>query len=136
MLWKDGYMHTGDVGYLDLNGSLKITDRLKDVIKSGGEWISSLELENLISKCNGVIEVAIISVPDEKWGERPIALIVADKAINTIDLENSINQAFDKSISNGEVSKWSKPDKFIFIDYLEKTSVGKINKKLLRQKFS
>ena len=134
-LWKDGYMHTGDVGYIDPNGSLIITDRFKDIIKSGGEWISSLELENLISKCKGVYENAIISIPDEKWGERPVSLVLADKETNSIVIEKSINKIFDQSISKGTLPKWAKPDKIIFVDYLDKTSVGKINKKFLRQKY-
>ena len=134
-LWKDGYMHTGDVGYIDPNGSLIITDRFKDIIKSGGEWISSLELENLISKCKGVHENAIISIPNEKWGERPISLVVADKETKIVMIEKSINRIFEQSISEGTLPKWAKPDKIIFVNYLDKTSVGKINKKFLRQKY-
>ena len=132
-LWENGYMHTGDVGYIDHDGSLKITDRLKDVIKSGGEWISSLELENFISECEDVSEVAVISIESIKWGERPIAIIVSSK--NPIDVEKSINNLFEKAFLEGRLPKWSKPDKMIFSNQLDKTSVGKINKKLLRQKY-
>jgi len=132
-LWESGYMHTGDVGYIDYDGSLKITDRLKDIIKSGGEWISSLELENFISKCKDVSEVAVVSVESLKWGERPIAIIVTNK--NPIEVEKSITNLFEKAFLKGSLPKWSKPDKIIFSDQLDKTSVGKINKKLLRQKY-
>ena len=134
-LWKNGYLHTGDVGYIDSNGSLNITDRFKDIIKSGGEWISSLELENIISNCNGVLEVAIIAVPNEKWGERPIALIVPYTKQKQREIEKLINEKFDHLVLTEKISKWATPDKIIFVDYLDKTSVGKINKKLLRQKF-
>ena len=77
-LWRGGYLHTGDIGYLDENGYLRVTDRLKDVIKSGGEWISSIELEDIVSRCHGVAEAAAIGVPDAQWGERPMVLVVAD----------------------------------------------------------
>jgi fatty-acyl-CoA synthase len=75
-LWRGGYLHTKDIGTIDLEGYLLITDRIKDVIKSGGEWISSLAMEDIISQHPGVSEVAVIAIPDEKWGERPLALIV------------------------------------------------------------
>ena len=135
-LWKGGYLHTGDVGYLDETGSLKITDRIKDIIKSGGEWISSIELENIISKCDGVREVAAIGIPDRKWGERPIIIISCDK--NTIhkEVKNRIEKIIIKNIETGVLSKWSKPDRIEIVKDIEKTSVGKIDKKLLREKFT
>ena len=85
-LWEGGYMHTGDVGYIDETGSLIITDRIKDVIKSGGEWISSLELEDIASKCDGVKEVAALGVPDQKWGERPILIVSLDGKVKKSDI--------------------------------------------------
>ncbi len=75
-LWSGGYLHTNDIGTIDPEGYLPITDRIKDVVKSGGEWISSLAIEDIISQYPGVSEVAVIGKPDEKWGERPLALIV------------------------------------------------------------
>ena len=75
-LWAGGYLHTGDIGFIDELGYLQVSDRIKDVIKTGGEWISSLELENIIRQHPAVSEVAVIGVPDEKWGERPLALVV------------------------------------------------------------
>ena len=75
-LWENGWLHTGDIGYFDEEGYLQVTDRLKDVIKTGGEWVSSLELEDIISQHPAVSEAAVIGVPDEKWGESPMALVV------------------------------------------------------------
>jgi fatty-acyl-CoA synthase len=71
-LWQGGWLHTGDVGHMSPDGTLRITDRLKDVIKSGGEWVSSLNLENLVYTVPGLIEAAAVGVPDPRWGERPV----------------------------------------------------------------
>ena len=79
-LWRGGWLHTGDIAYLDEDGYVVITDRLKDVIKTGGEWVSSLELESLISQHEAVAEAAVIGIPDEKWGERPAAFVVEREA--------------------------------------------------------
>ena len=75
-LWAGGYLHTSDIAVVDANGYVHITDRIKDVIKTGGEWVSSLQIEDLISQCAGVAEAAVIGVKDDKWGERPLALVV------------------------------------------------------------
>src|SRR4030095_5365298 len=75
-LWRGGWLHTGDVGTIDAEGYLKIVDRIKDVIKTGGEWVSSLDIEDLILRVPGIAEVAVVGVPDDKWGERPVALVV------------------------------------------------------------
>jgi fatty-acyl-CoA synthase len=133
-LWRGGYLHTNDIGTIDPEGYLQITDRIKDVVKSGGEWISSLAIEDLISQYPGVIEVAVIGKPDEKWGERPLALVVlAEKSAGQI-MERDI-QAHVKAVADrGAISKWAVPD-VRFVLALEKTSVGKLNKKLLRQKY-
>ena len=76
-LWRGGWLHTGDVGVIDADGYLKIVDRIKDVVKTGGEWVSSLDIEDLILRVPGVAEAAVIGVPDDKWGERPVAFVVA-----------------------------------------------------------
>jgi acyl-CoA synthetase (AMP-forming)/AMP-acid ligase II len=135
-LWRGGYLHTGDMAAIDAEGYLQITDRIKDVIKTGGEWISSLELEDIISQCDGVSEVAVISVPDAKWGERPLALIVLKPnfvgKVVVSDIQTHVKSFADKGI----ISKWSVPDRVRFVEAIDKTSVGKIDKKLLRQKFS
>ena len=130
-LWKDGYLHTGDVGFLDSEGSLQITDRMKDVIKSGGEWISSLSLESIASSCDGVSEVAAIGVADERWGERPILLVVTSKEIKA----EQILDAFKAQVDSGLLTKWAMPDRVEFVDALEKTSVGKLDKKALRLRY-
>ncbi len=130
-LWKGGWLHTGDIAYRDAEGYLKITDRLKDVIKSGGEWVSSLELESMISRCPSIAQVAVIGVPDEKWGERPVAYVVLrnfDEEVPGTYCKNSLQTFVDA----GKIEKWAIPDKFIVLDEIPKTSVGKIDKKKLR----
>ena len=134
-LWKGGYLHTGDVGYIDDTGSLIITDRIKDIIKSGGEWISSLQIEDIVSKCKGVKEVAAICVKDSKWGERPIIIVAKIARENTEDVNKRIRERISNEIKKGALSKWAMPDKIEYVKEIEKTSVGKINKKLLREKY-
>ena len=135
-LWEGGYLHTGDVGYLDETGSLIITDRIKDVIKSGGEWISSLQIEDIVLKCKGVKEVAAIGIEDKKWGERPIIIVSTIDSENNLDTEKIIKQNIKIQIDKGFLSKWAMPDKIEFVSDIEKTSVGKVNKKLLRKKYN
>ena len=135
-LWKDGYLHTGDVGYLDELGSLHITDRMKDVIKSGGEWISSLELENIASTCDLVAEVAAIGVADSRWGERPILLVVATEGANPSECQQQIAEIIKSAVNAGKLSKWAQPDQVMMVGEIEKTSVGKIDKKLLRSRYN
>jgi len=132
-LWDGGYLHTQDIASIGANGSLLITDRMKDVIKSGGEWISSLEVESLISMHPGVAEVAVIGVSDEKWGERPVALVVvrADAVIT----EDEIKRHVLTFSASGRISKYAVPQIVRFVEGLEKTSVGKVNKKWLRAQF-
>ena len=131
-LWRGGMMHTGDVGHIDAGGTLQITDRMKDVIKSGGEWVSSLALESLASAVDGVDEVAAIGVPDPKWGERPLLLVVADEAADRAIIEEDIRTALGDAVSAGTLSKWAMPQDIRFIPEIAKTSVGKIDKKALR----
>ena len=131
-LWKDGWLHTGDIGYIDAEGYLQITDRLKDVIKTGGEWLSSLELENIISQHEAVSEAAVIGIPDEKWGERPLVIVVLKDPINENVSEDDLKAFFGKFVDDGVIPKYGIPNKIIFSDSIAKTSVGKINKKQLR----
>lgn len=131
-LWKYGYMHTGDMAWVEPNGTVVICDRKKDVIKSGGEWISSLALESLISAHPAVKETAIVGISDEKWGERPLALIVLAEGQNT-DI-NGIKQHLQQFVKTGYLSKWAVPDEMRFVNEIPKTSVGKIDKKLIRTK--
>jgi fatty-acyl-CoA synthase len=133
-LWRGGYLHTNDIGTIDQEGYLLITDRIKDVVKSGGEWISSLAIEDIISQYPGVSEVAVIGIPDEKWGERPLALVVL-KPESIHEVTKQQVQAHVKTwAERGVISKWAVPE-VRFVDYLDKTSVGKLDKKVLRQKY-
>ena len=129
-LWKDGYLHTGDVAYVDEKNFVKITDRIKDVIKTGGEWVSSLELENLISKHSAVSEVAVVGIPDEVWTERPHAMIVLKEG-ETVD-KSDIQEFLQQFVQNGTINKWTVPDSIAFVEAIPKTSVGKIDKKKIR----
>ena len=131
-LWRGGYLHTGDVGYLDDTGALIITDRMKDVIKSGGEWISSLALESIASAVAGVGEVAAIGIADEQWGERPMLLVVLAPAADGDSVWAGIMAAFAASVADGTLSKWAAPQRVDFVAEIAKTSVGKIDKKRLR----
>ena len=137
-LWHGGYMHTGDVGKFDERGNLIITDRVKDVIKSGGEWISSLTLESIASTVPGVAEVAAIGIPDSRWGERPMLVVVQDNSNQTTasDSKNIIQEmikiAYQEAIAAGVISKWASPNRIDIVDKIAKTSVGKIDKKTLR----
>jgi fatty-acyl-CoA synthase len=134
-LWRGGYLHTGDIGHLDRDGYLKVTDRLKDVIKSGGEWVSSVLLEDLVSQHPGVSEVAAIGIPDEKWGERPMLLIVRrDGAGEEIDA-GAIAAHLRAFVDQGIINTWAVPERIEFADAIDKTSVGKIDKKRLRQRY-
>ncbi|MBT8342216.1 MAG: fatty acid--CoA ligase [Desulfatitalea sp.] len=131
-LWENGWLHTGDVGFIDPDGYLQITDRLKDVIKTGGEWVSSLELEDIISQHPAVSEAAVVGVPDEKWGERPAALVVLkDEFSETVD-ESVLKDFFMKFVKDGVIQKFWIPNKIVFVSEITKTSVGKINKKEIR----
>ena len=131
-LWQGGYMHTGDVGHIDEDGTLQVTDRKKDVIKSGGEWVSSLALESLASAIDGVVEAAALGVPDAKWGERPLLLIVARGGADQEAVSKALEAAFEGRIAAGELSKWAMPDEIRFVEAIAKTSVGKIDKKAIR----
>ena len=134
-LWEGDYLHTGDVGHINADGALMITDRMKDVIKSGGEWVSSLELESLASAVDGVAEVAAIGVQDEKWDERPVLMIVPQDGADEGAITDGIVSAFWAAVAAGSLSKWAVPDQFRFVTEIAKTSVGKIDKKRLRAEF-
>ena len=125
---KDGWFRTGDVVTIDAEGYVKITDRVKDLIKSGGEWISSVDLENAIVAHHAVKEAAVIAVPHPKWVERPIAVIVLKdgQQVKDSDLCAFLSQRF---------AKWQLPDAFVFVDELPHTSTGKLLKSKLRQQY-
>lgn len=130
-LWAGGYLHTGDIGSFDPRGMLTVTDRLKDVIKTGGEWVSSLELESVISQHPAVNEVAVIGIKDDKWGERPLAIIVlrAGQEAGADDIKQHVLRFAEQ----GHISKFAVPEQVRFVDSLARTSVGKLNKKAMRE---
>ncbi len=132
-LWAGGWMHTNDVACVDKNGSIRITDRTKDVIKVGGEWVSSLEIEDVIAKHEGVAEVAVIGMPDLTWSEVPLAVVVA-KANAEFD-DKEIIQIVKASVDSGVLPREAITIKIKRTDIIDKTSVGKINKVALRKKF-
>ena len=127
-LSRDGWFPTGDVGAIDEDGYLTITDRSKDVIKSGGEWISSIELENIAVGHPSVVEAAVIGVSHPKWGERP--LLIAVKRENAAVTREDLLRFYD-----GKIAKWCTPDDVVFVEELPHTATGKLSKKTLREKF-
>ncbi|HEX7075516.1 MAG TPA: fatty acid--CoA ligase [Hyphomicrobiaceae bacterium] len=133
-LWEGGYLHTGDIGILGEDGYLRLVDRLKDVIKTGGEWVSSLDIENVISQHPAVGEVAVIGVKNDRWGERPVALVVL-KAAGAELTPDDIKAHMARYVSSGAISKYGVPDDIRFVESLPKTSVGKLDKKLMRDQF-
>jgi len=134
-LWAGGYLHTSDIAVVSPDGYVQITDRIKDVIKTGGEWVSSLQIEDLISQCGGVAEAAVIGVKDDKWGERPLALVVKRSSDTNGVSETAITDHLKVFADKGIISKYGIPEKIIFTDSIPKTSVGKINKKELRERY-
>jgi fatty-acyl-CoA synthase len=124
-----GWLRTGDIASIDSRGYIRISDRAKDVIKSGGEWISSVELENHLMAHPDVLEAAVIAMPDERWTERPLACVVVKEGASCTpeELREHLTPL---------VAKWWLPDEFAFIDAVPKTSVGKFDKKVLRQQLA
>ncbi|WKV73152.1 long-chain fatty acid--CoA ligase [Streptomyces sp. PCS3-D2] len=125
----DGWLKTGDVGVISPDGYLTLTDRAKDVIKSGGEWISSVSLENALMAHPEVAEAAVVAVPDEKWGERPLATVVLKDGA-TVDY-TGLREFLSQSIA-----KWQLPERWSTVDAVPKTSVGKFDKKVIRQQYA
>ena len=127
--FHDGWLRTGDVGSIESNGFVQITDRAKDVIKSGGEWISSVDLENELMGHPDVVEAAVVGVPDERWDERPLACVVRKEGskVGAPDLRDYLGD---------RVARWWLPERWTFIDEVPKTSVGKFDKKVLRARYA
>jgi fatty-acyl-CoA synthase len=132
-LWAGGYLHTQDIGHIDARGYIKITDRIKDVIKTAGEWTSSLALEDVVSQHEAVQEVAVIGVPDEKWGERPLALVVVKPEFEGRISEHALRNFAAHLVESTGISRHSVLLQVRFVKALAKTSVGKINKREMRE---
>ncbi len=128
--FHDGWLRTGDVGTLDAEGFIRLTDRAKDVIKSGGEWISSMELENLIMAHPAVAEAAVIGVPDDQWGERPLATVVLRSDVNPVTPDEL------RAYLAARLPRWQLPERWAFIAEVPKTSVGKFQKTTLRDQYA
>lgn len=135
-LWAGGWMHTGDVAHVDEYGYLQIVDRMKDIIKSGGEWIVSLELENLLSMHEDILEAAVIGVPDKKWGERPLAIILPVEGAEEQLTKEAVQEHLQGFVEEGVITKWTVPEHYIIVNEIPRTSVGKIDKKELRKLYS
>jgi fatty-acyl-CoA synthase len=125
--FRDGWLRTGDIGSITPDGYLTLTDRAKDVIKSGGEWISSVELENHLMAHPDVLEAAVIGVPDDRWGERPLATVV---------LRSTVEMASLREFLGERVPRWQLPERWALIPEVPKTSVGKFDKKVLRHRYA
>ena len=129
-LWAGGWLHTGDVATIDEMGNIDIRDRIKDVIKTGGEWLSSLELEDLISRSASVSDVAVVGIPDPRWDERPFALVVA--AAGQQVTAASLCEHLQPFVDDGRINKWAIPTQIAVVSDIPKTSVGKLDKKRIR----
>jgi fatty-acyl-CoA synthase len=127
--FHDGWLRTGDVGILSPDGYLTLTDRAKDVIKSGGEWISSVDVENELMGHPDVIEAAVIGVPDERWQERPLAAVVLREGATTTPAEL-------REHLSGRFARWQLPEHWAFIPEVPKTSVGKFSKRTIRDMYA
>ena len=129
--FRDGYWISGDAGAIDQYGYIKITDRIKDMIKSGGEWISSIDLENAIMAHPAVFEASVIGLPHPRWQERPVALVVLRAEAKEKTTREDILQFI-----GARFAKWQLPDEVIFVDSIPKTSVGKFSKKTMRERYA
>jgi fatty-acyl-CoA synthase len=127
--FDSGWLRTGDVGRIDERGFITLTDRSKDVIKSGGEWISSVELENNLIAHPDVIEAAVVGVPDERWQERPLAVVVAKEG-------SDVTPADLRKFLSDRVARWWLPERWTFVDEIPRTSVGKYDKKTIRARYA
>jgi fatty-acyl-CoA synthase len=125
---EDGWFKTGDVATVDAEGYVQITDRTKDLIKSGGEWISSIDVEVLLMSHPKVLEAAVIAVPHPRWVERPLACVVPRPGV-TLEAREILDWLRPR------LAKWALPDEVVFIESVPKTSVGKFDKKVLRERF-
>jgi fatty-acyl-CoA synthase len=130
-MFRDGWLRTGDVGFINPRGYITLTDRAKDLIKSGGEWISSVELENHLMAHPGVLEACVVAVPDPRWQERPFAAVVLQSGaeINAAHLRHFLSK-------RDNMARWHLPERWAFVDQVPRTGVGKYDKKLIRSRYA
>ena len=126
--FPDGWLATGDIATIDADGILRVVDRIKDVVKSGGEWISSLEIENIVSQHEAVSECAVIGARHPKWDERPVLFIVS-RSSNDIDADTI------REFLEGRIARWWMPDRIEFLTSLPRTGTGKVLKNELREQY-
>jgi len=131
-LWRGGWMHTQDIASIAVDGCILIQDRLKDVIKTGGEWISSGQIEDLLQEHPQVREAAVIAIADPKWMERPLAFVVLRQSDEGGEIGERLRRHLGAFVESGAISRFAIPTRVIAIDALPRTSVGKIDKKHLR----
>ncbi|RJX33267.1 MAG: fatty acid--CoA ligase [Oxalobacter sp.] len=135
-LWEGGYLHTGDIGTIDASGFLQVTDRAKDVIKTSGEWTSSLQLENVLLQHPAVHEVAVVAESDDRWGERPVALVQLKAGHPEPVTEAALRKHVARFADHGDLSRYALLVNVVFVESLLKTSVGKTNKREMREQLS
>jgi acyl-CoA synthetase (AMP-forming)/AMP-acid ligase II len=130
-VWRDGWFHTGDVARVDAEGHITIADRVKDMIRSGSEMVPTVLLENLAASADFVLEATFVGVPDEKWGQRPMAIVtLAQGAKQTED--DVLDYLQREGVDKGKITRWMLPDWILISDSIPKTSVGKFDKKVIR----
>jgi fatty-acyl-CoA synthase len=128
--FEDGWLKTGDVAVIDGEGFVKLVDRTKDLVKSGGEWISSVDLENALMAHPAVFEASVVGIPHPKWDERPVAFVVLKE-----DAKGKVDKQELLDFLQGQFVKWWIPDDLVFLDEIPKTSVGKFLKRALREQY-
>ncbi len=131
-LWEGGWLHTQDIAEIDADGGVRIVDRIKDVIKTGGEWVSSIEIETILTSHPAIVEAAVVAKPCPKWGERPVAFVVAATDATTAPSAEDLRALIASEAAAGRISRYAIPEDIRFAPALPRTSVGKIDKKALR----
>jgi fatty-acyl-CoA synthase len=131
-LWRGGYLHTQDVARIDRDGFVQITDRAKDIIKTGGEWLSSIQIENIVAQHSDVAEVAVVASRDEKWGERPHVIVVPKPGKTESLTADAVREWVAAAAASGAIPRYAIPERVTFVAALPRTSVGKIDKRALR----
>ena len=134
-LWKHGWLYTGDIGFINKDGYLCITERVRSVIKSGGEWISHLKIENLVRKHKGVKDAAVVGVPNEVWGERPVVLVQIGEEYAGVLGSAKLAEFMQTFVETGDLPKYALPDRYVIVDAIPKTGVQKIDMRVIKQKY-